>query len=98
MLLAITDVTYLQDYILELTFNNGSKRRINLQHELDGEIFDPLKDLAFFKRVMVNPETNTIEWPNGADFAPEFLYEQGEHIHESGMTPAFSPQSQRIAA
>lgn len=39
-----------------------------------GEVFEPLKDPAFFRRVRLNPETGTVEWPNGADLAPEFLY------------------------
>ena len=45
----------------------------------DGE---PLKDTGFFRRVAVNPETGTIEWPNGADFAPEFLHEIGRAVHQ----------------
>jgi hypothetical protein len=46
--------------------------------ELYGEVFEPLKDLNLFKQVFVNPNTNTIEWPKGADFEPEFLYKIGK--------------------
>ena len=49
---------------------------IDLQNELDGEVFKPLKDAAYFKRLEVHPELHTLTWPNGADFAPEFLYEK----------------------
>jgi len=45
--------------------------------------FEPLRDPEVFAQVRVNSETGTIEWPNGADLAPEFLYEQGteaEHV------------------
>ncbi len=40
-------------------------------------------DLGFVKQVKVNPDITTIEWPNGADFAPEFLYEKGELYSKS---------------
>lgn len=80
MFLHVTGVTYLDAYRLRLEFNNGMIKDVDLKDELYGEIFAPLKDLALFKEVAVNPDTNTIEWPNGADFAPEFLYELGEAI------------------
>ncbi len=47
-----------------------------------GEVFEPPKELAVFKQVAVNHETNTIEWPNGADFAPEFLYKIGTSVEQ----------------
>ncbi len=71
----ITSVAHLEDYKLRLTFDDGVTKDVDLRDELYGEIFEPLKDIELFKQVAVNPDTNTIEWPNGADFAPEFLYE-----------------------
>lgn len=47
---------------------------VDLAEELDGPVFEPLKDPNYFARFQVNPDTGTIEWPNRADFAPEFLY------------------------
>lgn len=80
MFLHVTSVTYLVDYRLRLEFNNGIVKDVDLKDELYGAMFTPLKDLMLFKEVAVNPDTNTIEWSNGADFAPEFLYEAGQEI------------------
>jgi hypothetical protein len=77
MFLHVTDVTYLDGYKLRLTFSDSAIKDVDLQNELYGEVFEPLKDPELFKQVTINLETNTIEWPNGADFAPEFLYEIG---------------------
>lgn len=73
MFLHVTSVQYLKDYKLKLAFTNGAEGVVDLRTELYGEIFEPLKDKRLFKQVHLT--SRTIEWPNGADFAPEFLYE-----------------------
>lgn len=88
MFLHVANVTYLDEYKLRLTFSDAVIKDVDLQDELYGEVFEPLKDPEFFKQVIVNPETNTIEWPNGADFAPEFLYEIGrEPVSDRILNP-----------
>lgn len=77
MFLYVTVVNHLGGYTIRIEFTNGATRDLDLSHELHGEIFEPLRDPALFARVAVNPETGTVEWPNGADFAPEFLYAMG---------------------
>ena len=72
--LHVTKVSYLRDYIIELTFNDGVTGELDLCDELSGEIFLPLTNKNFFCKVYLNPDTETIEWPNGADFAPEYLH------------------------
>ena len=72
--LHVTKVIYLRDFKLELTFNDGVVGELDLAAELDGQIYEPLKDKTFFSKVYLNPDTETIEWPNGADFAPEYLH------------------------
>lgn len=72
----------LEGYTLRVEFNDGSVKDVDLTGELYGEVFEPLKDSEFFRTVAVNPETGTIEWPNGADFAPEFLHERGTAVHQ----------------
>jgi hypothetical protein len=83
MFLHVTKVTYLTDYRLRLEFDDGTTREVDLSNELYGEVFEPLKNLDFFRLVYVNPDTKTVEWPNGADFAPEFLHEIGEEVKKS---------------
>ena len=80
MFLHVAGVTYLRDYRLSLEFNDGVVKEVDLKGELYGQVFEPLKDVDFFRQVALNPDIGTIEWPNGADFAPEFLYEIGEEV------------------
>jgi len=78
----ITDAKYIKNYQIWAKFNNGVEMIIDLEKYLDGEIFEPLKDIEFFKQVKFNPETDTVEWPNSADFAPDFLYEIGQALNK----------------
>jgi hypothetical protein len=82
MFLHVEQVTRLKDFTLRVEFSDGSVRDVDLSDELDGEIFEPLRDPELFSQVAVNPETGTIEWPNGADLAPEFLHETGENAEQ----------------
>ncbi len=58
---------------LRVTFNDGSQKTIDFRGWLNGPVFEPLKDEAYFRRFFV--EGGTVAWPNGADIAPETLYE-----------------------
>lgn len=78
MLLKINKVAHLGEYRLELHFNDESVKVVDLSAELHGTVFEPLQNLSLFRQVAVNPETNTIEWPTGADLAPEYLHEIGQ--------------------
>ena len=84
----VSDVTYVNGYRLKIRFDNSECKLVDLAPHLDGRIFEPLKDLSYFKRVQVNRDIDTIVWPNNADFAPEFLYEIGETISEHINEPA----------
>jgi len=68
--------TYLRDYKIRLTFDDGREGVIDLEGELWGEVFEPLKDTDVFRRFRIDTELDTIVWPTGADLAPEFLYER----------------------
>ena len=75
MILHVHEVKHMKDYILWMRFNDGAEGEIDLKNELEGEIFGPLQDQSLFQTVRVDPELQTIVWQNGADLAPEFLYE-----------------------
>jgi hypothetical protein len=76
MWIDVTEVRYVRDYVVWLRFEDGAQGEVDLSAELYGPVFEPLKDLEYFKRVTVDPELGTIAWPNGADVSPEFLYEK----------------------
>ena len=73
MFLEILKAVYLENYRISLTFNNGETKTVDLQSELNGTVYEPLRQLDYFKNFQV--KYNTIEWANGADYAPEYLYE-----------------------
>jgi Protein of unknown function (DUF2442) len=76
----VRSVTYAGDYKLILSFEDGLERLVDLAAELDGEIFEPLKNMDYFKKVRVNPDLDTIVWENGADMSPDFLYKIGTPV------------------
>lgn len=58
---------------IHLTFNDSAEGTVDFQGWLEGPIFEPLKDRSYFQQFFV--EGGTVAWPNGADIAPETLYE-----------------------
>jgi len=73
MILHVKEAKYLRDYVIWIKFNDGIEGEVDLEQELTGEIFGPLKDKKLFKSFKVDPVLETIVWKNGADLAPEFL-------------------------
>lgn len=71
-----TEVRHLRDYVVWLKFQDGTQGEVDLENSLRGPVFEPLKDVEYFKGVRVDPELGTIVWPNGADIAPETLYDR----------------------
>lgn len=75
-LVSVVEARHVREYAVWLRFSDGTAGEVDLAGELRGEIFEPLKVVAFFAQVRVDPELHTIAWPNGADFAPEFLHDR----------------------
>lgn len=73
----IKNVEYIENYILLLKFENDEYKEVDLLPFLNGKIFEPLKDISFFKQAKLNADIDTVVWPNNADFSPDFLYEVG---------------------
>ena len=72
-MIEVIEAKYLGDYKIWLKFNNGESGEVNLETELWGPVFEPLKDKKIFSRFKVSSTLGTITWENEADFAPEFL-------------------------
>lgn len=71
MFTEVIKAEYVDGYRVRLWFNNQVMKVVDLGSSLKGTVFEPLKDKDYFKRFTV--KFNTIEWENGADFAPEYL-------------------------
>jgi len=76
MILHVVEARYERDYVIHLRFNDGAEGFVDLADSLYGEMFAPLKDMEKFRSFRVDPELDTIVWDNGADLAPEFLYDR----------------------
>ena len=77
----VTAARVLARYVVELTFETGEIRVIDLEPLLQGPVFQPLvDDYALFKQFRVDPEAGTIVWPNGADISPRTLYRRSRDI------------------
>jgi len=72
----VIEARYLDRYRIYCKFKDGKEGTSDLSEELDGPVFEHLKDINNFKSFKVGKESKTIEWENDADIAPEFLYEK----------------------
>lgn len=73
MIPRIKEAKYVGNYTIWLRFADGAEGEVDLSSELVGEVFEPLKNQDFFRNFSLHNELKTVVWPNGADFAPEFL-------------------------
>lgn len=60
------------DYRIHVAFSDGTEATVDFSSWLSGPVFEPLKDIDYFKRFFI--DAGTVAWPNGADVAPETLY------------------------
>ena len=76
MIPRLVEARHLGGFRVWLRFKDGLEGEIDLTHEIWGEVFEPLEDVAEFAKLKADPELHTLVWPSGADFAPEWLWEQ----------------------
>lgn len=84
----VTAVRHLKDYELEVRFSDGTVANLDFRRRVVGRggVFQPLQDVDYFARVVVDSEAGTLVWPNGVDFCPDVLYAEatGKPIDELG--------------
>jgi Protein of unknown function (DUF2442) len=71
----LTRVEARSGYRLKLEFSDGTGGEVDLSNRLFGPVFEPLRDASFFARVVID-EFGAPCWPNGADLAPDALYDR----------------------
>lgn len=76
----VTAVRYIDGYRMLLNFSDGFVREIDFEPVLVGDWLGALRDIDLFKRVAVNHDTGTIEWPNGVDFNPVVLHDWPDYV------------------
>lgn len=72
----VMETRHVRDYVLFVRFDDETQGEVDLEGILYGEAFEPLKNQEAFRLVHVDEEVGTVVWPNGADVAPEYLYER----------------------
>ncbi len=75
MIIHVTGLQVVGPHSLQLTFDNGVGKRVNLRRELYGPVFELLRDPHYFAQALIDPDSRTVTCLNGADIAPDYLYD-----------------------
>ena len=78
----VIEARYVRDYVVWVRFRDGNSGAVDLEQVLHGPIFEPLKDPAYFANFSINADFYTLCWPNGADIAPESLYDRVQRANQ----------------
>jgi hypothetical protein len=75
----VRSVKVVAPYTLRVGFDDATEQTIDFRPVLAGELYRPLRELALFNQVKIDPEVHTLVWPNGADFDPAMLHDWPEN-------------------
>jgi hypothetical protein len=77
----VIDARYMGDYKIWIRFDDGRQGVVDMADDLWGEEHESLRDRETFSDLYVDSGRQTVAWWNGAEFAPEFLYQKLIQIH-----------------
>jgi hypothetical protein len=93
---SVVRARYIGGFRIHLTFNDASEATVDFQQWLNGPVFEPLKSTTYFRKFFV--EGGAVVWPNGADIAPEALYDAAQATRANKrMEPARAGSRSRAA-
>jgi len=69
-------------YLVRVDFDDNSSQVIDFEPILEGQLYGPLRDIAVFNQVRIDPEVHTLAWPNGADFDPATLHDWPRYVED----------------
>ncbi len=79
----VLEARYVRDHVVWVRFRDGKSGEVDLGPVLNGPVFEPHKDVDYFRQFTLDPMWHTLTWPNNTDVAPEFMHEN--------VTPAPEP-------
>jgi len=88
MIPKLESAVHVAGYTIHVRFADGAEGDVDLEAQLWGEVFEPLRDLDLFRRFRLDEALNTVTWPTGADLAPEFLHARVTQGAGAGDRPA----------
>lgn len=88
----VVQAKYDKDFRIRLTFNDGVEASVDFSPWLDGLVFEPLRTVSYFRKFFL--DGGTVVWPNGADVAPETLYEAATQSNPA-LQPTAAGSSRR---
>ena len=71
----VLEARHVRDHVVWVRCRDGSAGEVDLAPVMRGPMFEPLKDVEYFKAFRLDPMFHTLTWPKGADIAPEFLHD-----------------------
>lgn len=82
---AVVRAKHVRDFVVDFTFNDGTRKHVDVSQWFKGPVFEPLQKKSYFKKFFV--EAATIAWPNGVDISPEALYEAAD-VRDAKQKPS----------